>query len=67
MKNEAKQQPIWMGAGIVFRTVRRIQQWNGRTVGVVRNTLGAEYVVWKSRKGDRWDAMSGVSTTDLVR
>jgi hypothetical protein len=62
-KNEMKQQPIWMGAGVIFRTVRQIQQWEGRTVGIVRNGYGAEYVVQKA--GGRWDALEGVSITDL--
>lgn len=57
MKNELKQQPIWMGAGVVFRTVRHITQWDGRTVGVVRNGYGAEYVVQLTSKGGRWDAL----------
>ena len=55
-----------MGSGVFFRTVRRIQQWDGRTVGVIRTGLGAEYVVWKSGKGNRWDALSGVSVSDLA-
>jgi hypothetical protein len=64
-RRELKQQAIWMGGGEVFRTVRRIQQWDGRTVGVVRNGYGAEYVVQLVATAQRWDALSGVSPTEL--
>jgi hypothetical protein len=65
MAETAKQQAIWTGAGIVFRTVRQIQRWHGRTVGIVRNNRGAEYVVQHVIGKDRWDELSGVGLADL--
>ena len=64
MKSERKQQSIWIGVGIITRTVRHIQQWDGRTVGIVRNGYGAEVVVQFVEGKNRWDVLSGVSAID---
>ena len=61
---QMKQQPIWTGAGVVFRTVRHITEWDGRTVGVVRNNYGAEGVVQLTGSG-RWDYLEGVHVWDI--
>ena len=63
--------PVYFGnvgnALISFRIVRDIRQWDGRTVGRVRNGYGAEVVVQKSAKGERWDALNGVYWSDIER
>jgi hypothetical protein len=64
-KNERKQQIIWTGSGVVWRTVRHITQWDGRTVGIVRTGLGAEHVVYLSGKGQRWDPLMCVPCSEI--
>ena len=64
MANERAQQAVWTGAGVVFRTVREITTWDGRTVGVVRHDHG-DHVVQYRAIDDRWDVLNGVSTADI--
>jgi len=52
------------GHQVQFRVVRDIREWNGRLVGICRNSLGAEFVVQRNVVG-RWDVLDGVSSSDI--
>jgi len=54
---------FYPGAGVVFRVVRDITEWEGRIVGRCRVGNGAEMMV--QRAGTRWDILKGVSAQDV--
>ncbi len=60
-------QVIYTGPGhyVEFRVVRHIRQWDGRTVGIIRNGNWGELVVQHVPTKNRWDVLSGVSATDI--
>jgi len=69
MKRTPRAEPIlFTGSGgslVVFRIVRDIREWQGLTVGIVRNGRGAEFVVKRNAVANRWDALQGISVTDI--
>lgn len=54
---------FYPGAGVVFRVVRDIVEWDSRVVGFCRVGNGAEMMV--QQHGTRWDILAGVSKAEV--